>query len=230
MFVRVKRSGPREYLQIVENFREGKKVRQRVIANLGRLDILRATGALDLIATSLARLSENVAAISSIKEDNQRVEWDKEWGSFLVFRRLWQKMELDQIIRYLKRKTKCEFDVERSIFYTVLHRLTEPGSDLKTSKWLDNIYDPEGVEIGYQHLLRAMGYLSGFKEQIEDALFLRRRTLLDDSIDLVFFDTTSIYFEGEGPEGFAQYGHSKDHRPDRKSRLWRDGSGNDKRR
>jgi transposase len=67
---------------------------------------------------------------------------------------------------------------------------------------------------------------SSFKEQIEDALFLRDRTLLDDSLDLVFFDNTSIYFEGEGPEGFAQYGfilngftmngHSKDHRPDRK--------------
>jgi hypothetical protein len=91
MFVRVKRSGPREYLQIVENFGEGKKVRQRVIANLGRLDILKSSGALDSIATSLAQLSENVAAISSIKEDNQRVEWDKEWGSFLVFRQfhLW---------------------------------------------------------------------------------------------------------------------------------------------
>ena len=216
MFVRIKRSGPREYLQIVENFREGKKVRQKVIANLGRLDILRTTGALDSITTSLAQLSENVAAISSIKEDNQRVEWDKEWGSFLVFRRLWQEMELDQIIRSLKGKTKCAFDVERSIFYTILHRLTEPGSDLKTSKWLDNVYDLEDVEIGYQHLLRAMGYLSSFKEQIEDALFLRGRTLFDDSIDLVFFDTTSIYFEGEGPEDLAQYGHSKDHRPDRR--------------
>jgi len=169
-----------------------------------------------LIATSLAQLSENVAVISSIKEDNQKVEWTKEWGSFLVFRLLWQEMELDQIIGSLKRRSKCGFDVERAIFYTVLHRLTEPGSDLKTSKWLDNIYDPEGVNIRYQHLLRTMGYLSGFKEQIEDALFLRNRTLLDDSIDLVFFDTTSIYFEGEGPEGFAQYGHSKDHRPDRK--------------
>jgi transposase len=224
MFVRVKRSGPRQYLQIVENFREGKKVRQRVIANLGRLDILKNTGALDSIATSLAQLSENVAVISGIKEDNQKVEWAKEWGSFLVFRRLWQDMGLDQIIRSLNRKTKCEFDVERSIFYTVLHRLTEPGSDLKTSRWLDSIYpmyfaslnDPEAAKIGYQHLLRAMGYLGGFKEEIEDALFLKGRTLFDDSIDLVFFDTTSIYFEGEGPEGLAEYGYSKDHRPDRK--------------
>ena len=153
MFVRVKRSGPRQYLQIVENFREGKKVRQRVIANLGRLDILRATGALDSIATSLAQLSEDVAVISGIRQDNQRVEWDKEWGSFLMFRRLWQEIELDQIIRSVEGKTKCEFDVEKSIFYTVLHRLTEPGSDLKTSKWLDSIYEPEGGEIGYQHLL-----------------------------------------------------------------------------
>jgi hypothetical protein len=160
MFVRVKTSGSREYLQIVENFREGRKVRQRVIANLGRLDILRASGVLDSIATFLAQLSANVAVVSSIKEDNQRVEWDREWGSFLVFRRLWEKMELGQITRSLKGKSRCEFDVERSIFYTVLHRLTEPGSDLKISKWLDNIYDPEGVKIGYQHFLRAMGYLS----------------------------------------------------------------------
>lgn len=219
MFVRIKRSGPREYLQIVENFREGKKVRQRVIANLGRLDVLRVTGALDSITASLAQLSENVAVISSVKEGNQKVEWAKEWGSFLVFRRLWEKMELDQIIRSLKRKSKYEFDVERAIFYTVLHRLTEPGSDLKASKWLDNIYDPEGVNRGYQHLLRAMGYLSDFKEQIEDAMFLKGRTLFDDSLDLVFVDTTSIYFEGEGPEGLAQYGHSKEHRPDRKQMI-----------
>jgi hypothetical protein len=71
-------------------------------------------------------------------------------------------MELDQIIRSLKGETECAFDVERSIFYTVLHRLTEPGSDLKISKWLNNVYDPEGVEIGYQHLLRAMGYAYAF--------------------------------------------------------------------
>jgi hypothetical protein len=42
MFVPVRGSGPWEYLQIVENFREGKKVRQKVIANLGRLDILKS--------------------------------------------------------------------------------------------------------------------------------------------------------------------------------------------
>jgi hypothetical protein len=60
---------------------------------LGRLDILRAGGVLDSIATSLAQFSENAAVVFSIKEDNQRVEWDKEWGSFLVFRRthFWRK-------------------------------------------------------------------------------------------------------------------------------------------
>jgi len=84
MFARVKKSGPREYLQIEENFREGKKVRQKIVADLERLDILKSAGALDSIATSLTRLSENVAAISSIsargisrfarKEGKQKME------------------------------------------------------------------------------------------------------------------------------------------------------------
>ncbi len=73
MFVRVKRSGRREYLQNLENFRQGKRVRQRVNANLERLDVLRTMGALDSIATSLTQVSENVMDISSIKQDNQRV-------------------------------------------------------------------------------------------------------------------------------------------------------------
>lgn len=216
MFVRIKRSGPRQYLQVVENYREGRKVRQRVIMNLGRLDILRARGMLDLILTSLAEYSKEIAVISAVKQNNQLVLWDKEWGTYLIFRNLWEKVELDKIITQKKRRTRYQFDVERAVFYTVLHRLTERGSDLAASKWQAGVYDPAPGEITYHHFLRAMSYLERFKEEIEQALFQKDRTLFEDSLDLVFFDTTSIYFEGEGPEGLGAYGHSKDHRPDRK--------------
>jgi len=47
MFFRIKKSGPREYLQIAHNRREKRKIRQDVIATIGRLDVLRASGALD---------------------------------------------------------------------------------------------------------------------------------------------------------------------------------------
>lgn len=213
MFVRKKKSGPRTYLCIVENYREGKKVKQRTIANLGRLDMLKESGKLDAVIKSFAKFSEKVAVLSAFKEDNSLSCWAKEWGSFLIFRRLWEKLGLKKIITRLEKRKKVEFNLEESLFYTVLHRLTERGSDLQASKWRTRVYDPSRSELRYHHLIRAMGYAAEFKEDVEEELFQYERDLFSTELDLVFFDTTSIYFEGEGPEGLAEYGNSKDYRP-----------------
>ncbi len=122
MFVRKKKSGPRTYLCIVENYREGKKVKQRTIANLGRLDVLKESGKLDAVIKSFAKFSEKVAVLSAFKEDNSLSCWAKEWGSFLIFRRLWEKLGLKKIITRLEKRKKVEFNLEESLFYTVLHR------------------------------------------------------------------------------------------------------------
>lgn len=63
MFIRVKKSGPREYLQIVESKRCGDKIRQRVIANLGRVDKLKESGEIDNLIEKLARFSERIKVI-----------------------------------------------------------------------------------------------------------------------------------------------------------------------
>ena len=117
----------------------------------------------------------------------------------------------------------------------MLHRLFAPGSDRAAEKWKDD-YAIEGVGgLGLHHLYRAMAWLGEVlpkdqqdgatpfaprtnKDLIEEALFARRRDLFTD-LDIVFFDTTSIYFEGEGGETIGQRGHSKDHRPDLKQMV-----------
>ena len=213
MFVREKKSGPRTYLCIVENYREGKKVKQRTIANLGRLDVLKESGKLDALIKSFGKFSEKVAVLSAFKEDKSLSCWAKEWGSFLIFRRLWEKLGLREIITRLQKRKKVEFNLEEALFYTVLHRLTERGSDLQASKWRTRVYDPLCSELRYHHFIRAMGYAAEFKEEVEEELFRYERDLFSTELDLVFFDTTSIYFEGEGPEGLAEYGNSKDYRP-----------------
>jgi len=58
-----------------------------------------------------------------------------------------------------------------------------------------------------------MGYAAEFKEELEEELFCYERDLFSTELYLVFFDTTSIYFKGEGPEGLAEYGNSKDYCP-----------------
>ena len=226
MFARVKKSGRYEYLQIVENRRDGAKTVQRVICTIGRLDQLHAKGSIETLIRSLSRFSEKVLLIVSGKSNVSASA--KKIGPALIFERLWEELGIKKVIKHLLSERNFDFDVERAIFLTVLHRLFPSGSDRFCDKWRRD-YVIEGVEeLSLHHLYRAMAFLGEeiedqrgatpfsprcIKELIEEGIFLERRDLFT-GLDLVFFDTTSIYFEGEGGETVGQKGHSRDHRPD----------------
>ena len=232
MFVRSKKSGAYEYLQIVYNERIDGRVKQRVIATLGRLDVLQKTGQLDALLASCSRFAEHTAVLTAHRQGRVSPAEKVRIGPVLVFERLWKELGLPKIFRRLLVERRFEFDVERAVFWTVLHRLFASGSDRAAEVWRRK-YTIEGVEkLQLHHLYRAMAWLGeplpedqqagatpfaprSVKDLIEEALFQQRRDLFS-GLDLVFFDTTSIYFEGEGGETIGQYGHSKDHRPDRK--------------
>jgi transposase len=226
MFARVKKSGQYEYLQIVQNRREGTKTIQRVVATIGRMDQIQQKGEIENLVRSLSRFSEKVLLILSGKSD---VRADaKKIGPALICERLWKELEIGKIIRRLLAERKFEFDVERAIFLTVLHRLFASGSDRSCDRWHRD-YVIDGVDaLSLHHLYRAMAFLGEeladqkdctpfaprcTKDVIEEELFLARRDLFS-GLDCVFFDTTSIYFEGEGGQTIGELGHSKDHRPD----------------
>jgi transposase len=226
MFARVKKVGPYEYLQIVENRREDKKSVQRVIATVGRLDQLRAKGEIETLARSLSRFSEGVLLFLSGKNESIRAE-AKKIGPALVFERIWKDLEIDRILNRLLVNRKFGFDGERAIFLTVLHRLFPSGSDRSCDRWHRD-YVIKGVEaLSLHHLYRAMAFLGEeiedqkqrtpfsprcTKDVMEEDLFSLRRDLFT-GLDLVFFDTTSLYFEGAG-DTLGERGKTKDHRPD----------------
>ena len=116
------------------------------------------------------------------------------------------------------------FEVERAVFLTVLHRLFNPGSDRAAERWKEDFQVVGAEAIELHQLYRAMGWLGEkgtagagkhTKDRIEELLFARRRDLFS-SLQILFFDTTSIYFEGEGGESIGQFGYSKDNRSDLK--------------
>jgi len=235
MFVRTKCSGNHRYLQVVHNERIDGRVRQRVIATLGRLDVLQKTGQIDGLIASCARFAERVAVVDAVRAGKIAPAETVKIGPGLVFERLWADLGIGEIIERLAGERKFEFAVERAVFLTALHRLFAQGSDRSADAWREG-YAIEGVEgLQLHHLYRAMGWLgealgddeqagaTGFsprctKDVIEEVLFARRRDLFS-GLELVFFDTTSIYFEGDGGDELGQYGHSKDHRPDRKQMV-----------
>ena len=226
MFARVKKSGKYQYLQIVENRKVKGKVIQRVIATIGRMDQLREKDRVETLIRSLSRFSEKVLLILSNKSDVSVS--GKKIGPALIFERLWKELGIKKVIKDLLAHRKFEFDVERAIFLTVLHRLFTSGSDRACEKWRRD-YVIGGVEdLDLHHLYRAMTFLGEevsdqkdrtpfsprcTKDLIEEGIFFERRDLFT-GLDFVFFDTTSIYFEGSGGETLGQKGHSKDHRPD----------------
>ena len=220
MFTRVKKLKTRktvhEYLQIVESYREEGKPKQRVIGTLGRLDRLLERGKLDGLIKSLAKFSRTLQVIQGVKEGEIAAEWARDWGEVLVFEKLWQKLGLKQMCRSCGEGRKIRFDIERAAFASVLQRIEKPGSDLACTRWLQDVYGSGFSRLCLQHLYRAMDIVAEHKEEVERELFWQGRDLFDYGLDLIFFDTTSVYFEGEGAEGFCERGFSRDHRPENK--------------
>jgi len=228
MFARIKKSGRNEYLQLVENRREGKKISQRVIATIGRMDELRAGGNIETIIRSLSRFSEKVLLILSARGNADVQATAKKIGPAMIFERLWQEMGIGKILHRILGDRKFEFDVERAIFLTVLHRLFVSGSDRSCDKWRRD-HRIDGIEsLSLHHLYRAMAFLGEETEDQEDRTPFTPRCIKDiveedlfhansdlfTGVDLFFFDTTSIYFEGKGGDTLGKKGNTKDHRPD----------------
>lgn len=204
----------RTYLHLVESRRVNGKVRQRLIHTLGRRDVLQASGSLDKLIASLTRHSQRqwveLEALPLLGRSS------REYGPVLVFWRLWERLGLHHLFQELYRRSPLEFPVEEAVFGMVLNRLLSPDSKLGAYGWLKReVYRPEFESLELHHLYRALDFLDEHKGMVEEALFLNHRCLFGLDVDLVFFDTTSTYFEGRGPEGLAELGYSRDRRPDR---------------
>jgi len=234
MYFRVKRTGSYAYLQIVESFRERGQVRQRVLSTVGRLDTLQASGQLDALMRSGLRFCEKLTVIDAHAAGQTEPVQVQRVGPDLVFSRLWEALELGTILKRGLQLRRYEFDVERAVYLTVVHRLFASGSDRAAERWRQAYRLPGTEALELHHLYRAMAFLGEplqdqpgariletprcTKDWIEEELFEQRRDLFSE-IDLVFFDTTSIYFEGEGGQEIGRYGKSKDHRPDLKQMV-----------
>lgn len=218
MFARIKHGGnkkhPHDYLQIVEAYRDGGKPKQRVIANLGRLDRLVESGQLDNLIEKLARFSQHVRVLRQARTPDVKSCRTKLWGPPVVFGRLWQRQRVDSLIERFARKRRFGFDVERVVFAMALQRLCRPGSDLQASRWVKTVEAPGFDAIQLQHLYRTTGFLHDVRDELQRQLFLRDRDLFSQELDLLFIDTTSLYVYRDTETDWRKRGYSRDRRGD----------------
>jgi hypothetical protein len=235
MFFRTKWNGYHRYLQVVENRWEGGRSRQHVAWTVGRLDVLEKSGELESLLRSGLRFTKRLAVLDAGRAEQQAGTKGTIIGPGLVFERLWKETGIQAVVRKAVEERKYTFAVERAVFLTVLHRLFAPGSDRAAEEWKEG-YRIEGAEgLQLHQLYRAMAWLGEklprkmqpvvkghsprcVKDKLEEMLFAGRQTLFG-GLDMVFFDTTSLYFEGAGGETLGENGLSKDKRPDLKQMV-----------
>jgi transposase len=212
-----KTANPVRYAQIVEAFRdEAGKSRQRVLLPLGRVDRL-----------DREQIRRLVVALSRYLETGEvpeggRLGEVRDYGVLYLADTLWRRLDLPSFFAKQLRRRHYDAPVERALFALVAHRLVDPGSKRACWDWIENdAYLPEGRELKLQHLYRAMDFLDDCHESLEEALYAHRRSLFDQ-VELVYYDTSSTYFECDDPAdepeqyGLRQRGHSRDLRPDRR--------------
>src|SRR4029077_16839879 len=211
MYFRRKTSNGRVYLQIVESRREGDQVRQQVIATLGRVDELRASGQLERLLRSGARFAAKALMVSAAADDTAIKVAVRRIGPALVFERLWEETGCPAVISALARARGHQLALCLAAFPPVRRRVFVSGSDRGADRWRED-YAIAGIAgLDLHHLYRAMALLGEelpakeqaartpfpprcFKDVIEERLFAHRRDLFT-KLDLVFMDTTSLYFE-----------------------------------
>ena len=211
MFLKITRSGTRQYLQLVEAFRdEAGKARHRTLVTLGRLDQL--TDSLDSVISGLLKVTGRPnfldAALPAVEFESARA-----LGNVWALNELWESLGFGELRRVF-RKTRHSIDVEALIRVMAFNRLCDPESKLGVLRWLDTVAMP-GVEvetITHQHLLRSMDALVDHQADVDAVVANLLRPLIDQELSVVFYDMTTIRTEGLATvDGdVRQYGMAKE--------------------
>jgi hypothetical protein len=213
------------YLQLTHNQRVGGVTRAEVLLNLGREDELDVEG-LRRLARSIRRYTdpgaESAAAIEPA--DGLEVVGSRPLGGAWLLDALWRRLGIPAALRELLGARRFATDVERVLFALVANRALAPCSKLAAAEWAsEDVAIPRLVRMDDDQAYRALDLLieADAEARVQEAVFFACADLLNLEVDLLFFDTTSTYFEAEpdtadeGERGwFRALGHSKDHRPD----------------
>ena len=175
----------------------------------------------------------------SVKRDDVGALGAWDWGPMLASRALWSELGIEATLDDLSRPDRrATVRLSERALVLVANRLTAPGNEHALAQWLESDFvcdrigrrfiaawrdDAERrasrtprVRVAARQLqqwYRTLDQLHACKDETERALFLRLRDLFSLRVDMVFYDLTSTYFEGEGPPDLAAHGHSRDGKP-----------------
>jgi len=217
------------YVQLAHNHRKDGVTQAQVLLNLGREDKLDPDGLRRLVASINRYLGEPDAPAGDVREavgDSLTVTDARPLGAVWLLDGLWRQLGVDAALRKVLGQRRFTTDVERVLFALVANRAVDPASKLAAAEWASHDAAIPGLSVmDEDQAYRAMDLLieADAQAQVQEAVFFAVADLLNLEVDLLFFDTTSTYFERDTEEapdqerpagGLRRYGHSKDSRSD----------------
>jgi transposase len=221
------------YLALAHNQRVGAATTANVLLNLGREDRLDPDGLRRLVRSINRYLGEpdpdagtDAAHVTGTAgaTDGLRLIASRPAGAAWLLDGLWKALDVDTALRKVLGGRRFTVDVERVLFALVANRAIDPTSKLAAAEWASRDVAIPGLDrTDDDQAYRAMDLLveADTDASVQEAVFFAVANLLNLEVDLLFFDTTSTYFERDtedpdtaGEPGFRRYGHSKDHRKD----------------
>jgi transposase len=210
------------YVQLAHNVRDPQSGQPRadVLYSFGRADSL-DVDAIRRLTKSLSRFlsPEEALKIQGATDGDTPLRFIGSYpmGGAYLLRALWEQLGIPAALSQCMKDRSFTSPVEWAAFAMTANRALAPDSKRGTEEWIREdvaLGNPEPIEL--QHLYRAMDVLLEYREIIHKEVYFAVADLLNLEVDLIFFDTTSTYFEmdEEDEAGLRQYGHSKDHRPD----------------
>jgi len=213
------------YIALAHNRRVDGRVKPDVLMNLGRADQVDVAGLRRLAASINRHYGDGgdpgaeagvVAGAAPLEVIDARTV-----GSVWLLEQLWQRLDVGAAVRSATDARRFTTNMERVLFALVANRAVAPMSKLSAAEWVREDAAIPGLSMmDDDHAYRAMDLLvdADTTGRVQEAVFFAVANLLNLEVDLLFFDTTSTYFErdteDDGDDAFRRYGHSKDHRCD----------------
>jgi hypothetical protein len=215
MYLRITRRRNRdgsvvEYYQLAETRWDSEKRQPaaHIIHNFGRADMLDRE-ALRRLARSISRVANaglDVPEEAAPPGEAIDLEWARPLGGVHVARALWEELGIGEVLRGHERRKGRRAPHELALFTMVANRLLEPGSKLACHEhWVpERVYLPEAEPLTLDQLYLALDFLDTHIAAIEREIFFRTADLFRADVDLIFWDTTTVYFEVDDEDAMAE--------------------------
>jgi len=204
-YLRIENKKSGSYLRIVKSYRKKGKVLQKTMFNLGKKE--------DYSPEQLKRIGEKLYELGGgniyhLFGKNIQEVGRYNYGYFQFYSRALGHYGIKQLLDKVSKKNNLSFDLSNSVMLMLLERLHEPSSKRRNYFNQEEYLGIDNVEL--HHLYRSLDYLADNQSLIQDAIYHTGRNLFNQSLDVVFYDVTTFYFDTERKSELLQHGFGKD--------------------